>query len=341
MQTLKKEIDEIKNESTLVVLVTDSTSNMVKTRDILLEADDIDEAHGCCNHKGQNAIKDAIKESLDVGKIIKKAKKLAKFFRKSGPSNNYLKAACNKTGHAYKRMKSSIDIRWNSEHDCLLRLLYHQECIEEMDRKRQLDKVSKIMLNRNEWRVLEAIVSILKPVKIATKVMESDSEPTINRVSETMFDIDEHLKDVMKDASVPPKAQLFARRLRRSFQRRFPNFGLDDKTVGFANFLDPRLKGVHLEQCGKFEDYMEAVVRAIRGYEDPRDEHAEEDFENNREKLTPTEKLLMKKKTQLSELFDERTKGEKAAEKEIEVYRKLPSCPQDESILAWWKAHAE
>ena len=88
-------------------------------------------------------------------------------------------------------------------------------------------------------------------------------------------------------------------------------------------------------------DYMEAVVRAIRGYEDLRDEHAEEDFENNREKLTPTEKLLMKKKTQLSELFDERTKGEKAAEKEIEVYRKLPSCPQDESILAWWKAHAE
>ena len=84
-ETLKKEIDEIKNESTLVVLVTDSTSNMVKTRDILLEADDIDEAHGCCNHKGQNAIKDAIKESLDVGKIIKKAKKMAKFFRKSGP----------------------------------------------------------------------------------------------------------------------------------------------------------------------------------------------------------------------------------------------------------------
>ena len=49
---------------------------------------------------------------------------------------------------------------------------------------------------------------------------------------------------------------------------------------------------------------MEAVVRAIRGYEDPRDEHAEEDFENNREKLTPTEKLLMKKKTQLSGLFE-------------------------------------
>ena len=101
------------------------------------------------------------------------------------------------------------------------------------------------------------------------------------------------------------------------------------------------LKGVHLEQCGKFDDYMEAVVRATRGYEDPSDEQTEEDSENNKKKLTPTEKLLMKKSTRLSEVFDERTKGEKAAEKEIEVYRNLPPCPKDESILAWWKAHAE
>ena len=41
-------------------------------------------------------------------------------------------------------------------------------------------------------------------------------------------------------------------------------------------------------------------MRAIRGYEDLRDEQTEEDSENNKEKLTPTEILLMKKKTQLS-----------------------------------------
>ena len=89
-------------------------------------------------------------------------------------ANNHLKAACSKADHSYKKMKSCIEIRWNSEYDCLERLLYHQECIEEMDRKRQLEKVSSSMLTRYDWRILEAVVDILKPIKDATKVLESE-----------------------------------------------------------------------------------------------------------------------------------------------------------------------
>ena len=100
-EILKKEIDDIKNGSALVVLVTDSTSNMVKTRELLLESDTVDEAQGCCIHKAQNAIKDAIKETPEAKRIITKAKKLAKFFRKSDPAHNSLKIACQKTGHMY------------------------------------------------------------------------------------------------------------------------------------------------------------------------------------------------------------------------------------------------
>ena len=340
-ETLKKEIDEIKNESVLVVLVTDSTSNMVKTRELLLESDTVDEAQGCCNHKAQNAIKDGIKETPQAKRIITKAKKLAKYFRKSGPANNSLKAACQKTGHSYKRMKSSIDIRWNSEFDCFERLLYHQECIHEMDRKRQLDKASKYLLSRSDWRNLEEILNILKPVKIATKLMEGESDPTINRIAETMFDIDQQLNDKVKDLSVPPTAKLFAKKLKRSFQKRFPNFGLDDKTTGFANFLDPRLKGVHLGQCELLDSYKKSVVRAVRGYDGGSENNEVESENNNGKMLTPTEKLLKNQSNRLSEVFDDRSRGEKDAEKEIEVYLKLPACSKDEKVLDWWKAHSE
>ena len=57
--------------------------------------------------------------------------------------------------------------------------------------------------------------------------------------------------------------------------------------------------------------------------------------------LTPTLKLLKKKFNPLSSTFDSRSNGEKVAEKEIEMYRQLPPCSQDECVLSWWKNHAD
>ena len=87
-------------------------------------------------------------------------------------------------------------------------------------------------------------------------------------------------------------------------------------------------------------EYVNAVSKAISGYEAPSGDTEEEIVIEN-EKLTPTEKLLRRKTYLLSEVFDVRSSGVKQAEKEIEVYRQLPLCPRSESILAWWKSNAD
>ena len=150
----------------------------------------------------------------------------------------------------------------------------------------------------------------------------------------------QHLKDFDSDEIVPSKAKHFAKNLRKSLQRRFPNFGLDEKVVGFGNFLDPHLKGIHLDQIGRLEEYVNAVTKAISGYEAPSGD-TEEEIVKETEKLTPTEKLLRKKNNPLSEVFDIRSSGVKEAEKEIKVYRQLPFCPRSESFLTWWMSHAD
>ena len=78
-----------------------------------------------------------------------------------------------KTGHNYLKLKTSIEVRWNSEHDCFERLIYHQECIETMDRRDQLDKISDKILTREEWKLLKASVNVLGSVKEAVKVFEN------------------------------------------------------------------------------------------------------------------------------------------------------------------------
>ena len=174
-----------------------------------------------------NCIKKAFKETKSVNKVKVKAKKLAKHIRKSALANNRLKSACEKSGHKYLRIKSSVDIRWNSEFDCCERLLYHQECLKEMERRRELDSVSASILTRSQWRMLEDLLDILKPLKTATKVLESETQPTINRVAEIIFDESSRLKDIIKDDG-DENIKEFARHLLADIKERFPEFGLLD-----------------------------------------------------------------------------------------------------------------
>ena len=63
-------------------------------------------------------------------------------------------------------------------------------------------------------------MEVLKPVKIATKVLESETEPTINRVAEILFDLDEGLKKINEDNSKPIITRAFADNLKQSLQSR-------------------------------------------------------------------------------------------------------------------------
>ena len=216
-----------------IVLVSDSASPMVRMRDLLKQRGVIDEELGCALHKIQNAIKDANKSTLGVKRTITKSKKIIKFIRKSNLAANRLKKACSKTGHKCKKLKKYMEIRWNAEYDALEMLKYHQECLEEMDRTRDLDKVSNYVLNREDWRRLEALLDILKPVKVLTKILETQADPSINRLSEGLYNLDEGLKEESENVMKPSATRAYAKNLRRHLQQRFPSYGLIHKVVLF------------------------------------------------------------------------------------------------------------
>ena len=60
-------------------------------------------------------------------------------------------------------------------------------------------------------------------------------------------------------------------------------FGLLDMTVRYANFLDPRLKGVHLRETNKIENMLSSIERHLSSFDE------EQDINEN---LTATQKLL-------------------------------------------------
>ena len=350
-KVLSEEIEDIKVDNDVpVVIVSDGTANMLKTRKILKENGAVDLEFDCNIHKLQNAVKDTNKETKGMAKAVLKSKKLIKFFRKSPLASNRLKKACDKAGHKHKKILKWVDIRWNTEHDSLKRLLYHQECIQDMDRSRYLDRVTKYLPNREEWRQLEAAVEILEPVKTATKVLESEKEPTLNRLAESLYDIKEGLKAKSEDVDTPRYAKAYAKNLRKNIETRFPHNGLEESVVSYANFLDPHLKGIHVELEKWMDQTKVKVKNSISDYSVEEEEEAmvvDDDNENNNKviektvKLTATQKLLQKKRNPLSDVFNVEESGEKEAAHEIDVYLKLPPCSRDDDVLKWWQDHSK
>ena len=133
---------------------------------------------------------------------------------------------------------------------------------------------------------------------------------------------------------------------KRSNQRRFSDYALGEKIVGFGNFLDPRLKGIHLDQVGRMEAFTNSVKRAILTTHTAETEDVVRNEKNNNPafdvaNLTPTERVLRKKFNPLSDVFDTKSQEVKAAEKELELYKSLPLCSKEGHILEWWKAHSD
>ena len=230
-------------------------------------SDAITESLNCANHKIHNTVKECNKKSEGMKIALEKAKRLVKHFKKSTVAANNIKAACAKTDHVSLKMMPAMKVRWNSVHDSVERLLNHEECVCYMDRHDQLQNVSQHIPDRNEWKLLGSMVEVLKPVKSVTKVFESESKPTINKVVENIFDLVEILKEEAVLDSNPAVTKTYAKSLEKYLIKRFPQFGLKDDAVALGNLLDPGLKGVHLKLNNSFEKVTKLAVKRIFDYE--------------------------------------------------------------------------
>ena len=136
------------------------------------------------------------------------------------------------------------------------------------------DKWDEMSLNFREWKLLEGAVKVLKPFKIATKVLEAESKPTINLVIEQIFKLKTGLELFI---NIPENCQYgvtFARSLLSNLEKRFPECGTQIFERRVANFIDPRLKGVHLSKLNLLaktkddinEKYVPSDDEALEGW---------------------------------------------------------------------------
>ena len=139
--------------------VNDSASNMLKgIRDSSYLVQ-----YTCDIHKLENCIKDALKKTPGMVKVITNSKKLAKLSLKSSVACQQLKAACEDCNIPFKKLVNPPNTRWSGFLMNLQSVAYLKAPLSQLFSDDDMEKWSELSLTSQDWKLIEAAIALLKP----------------------------------------------------------------------------------------------------------------------------------------------------------------------------------
>ena len=138
-------------------------------------------------------------------RTIGAAKGLVNHFKRSVYVNIELERRQLQMGIASNKLIIDCPTRWNSTYDMFERLLEQRLAIYAVLHDQTITKPSDarvLDLSDEQWSFMEAVVPVLKPLYMATRLMCSEEYPTLSGVYPILFSLtDMHLPSKATDCS--------------------------------------------------------------------------------------------------------------------------------------------
>ena len=211
-------------------LTTDNASNMKLAVKLIGDVNNI----RCCCHLLNLVVIDAL-ESIECDSI-KKSQEFAAKVKISGKKKEALQEACATVKISYITPKLHNKTRWNSMLTNLNSTIRLKKAINHLAVEAEADWSP--FFTAMEWRVLEAIETVLEKALIVTKAFEAEKTPTANLVVYHLYNFEKYLEEMIA-SSGEKTVRGFCIKMRRELTRRFPNFGTDVLVYAVAHYLDP------------------------------------------------------------------------------------------------------
>ena len=262
----------------LSAVVTDTTGNM-NLFGKMLEELDIPHIY-CTDHVLQCTAKMAFRDTafnnyvtsnttlnvepeVEKFELMKKCRDLVKLFTKSSQKQDLLLQQQQKM--VFYRNRSPVkcvqDVvtRWWSTYSMLDRLFYLKPAIEGLKADNQIPE--NLALEDMEWKIIQQIISVLKPFKMAQKHLEGEKYVTMSYIPMMINFIENKLQGILADPTTNNNVKSLVNSMIIDFQIRWgntdtPKFnpkvirGFYNRQVGFhpvtvmTTALDPRLKNL-------------------------------------------------------------------------------------------------
>eukprot|EP00009_Paramoeba_aestuarina_P010812 CAMPEP_0201542364 /NCGR_PEP_ID=MMETSP0161_2-20130828/71992_1 /ASSEMBLY_ACC=CAM_ASM_000251 /TAXON_ID=180227 /ORGANISM="Neoparamoeba aestuarina, Strain SoJaBio B1-5/56/2" /LENGTH=239 /DNA_ID=CAMNT_0047950007 /DNA_START=561 /DNA_END=1280 /DNA_ORIENTATION=- len=181
-------------------------------------------------------------ESNHIRDILKKAKRISKFFRASPKASKVLLKQQQHLHLSTKKMKIDNKTRWGSAYKMTKRLLASRAAVSAtLAIVTGTRKKPPVDLTSAEWKTLENLEKVLRPLHEATKFVSKEKYPIISSVSplfRRIFDV--HLLTSETDDEI---SKNFKEVMRADLMKRWGSLlnDMPDAFV-FAVYLDVRLK---------------------------------------------------------------------------------------------------
>ena len=118
-------------------------------------------------------------ECQNLNDLLKKCRSIVTYFKKSEVANRKLAEKLTQLGALKLKLKQDVSTRWNSSLLMLERLV---ELKEPLTYALLSLKDGPVMLNAQEWEVIEDVIPILKPFEVMTTELSGENYPTLAMV---------------------------------------------------------------------------------------------------------------------------------------------------------------
>ena len=155
---------------------------------------------------------------MSVGRVLDKCRDTCTLVRRSESNRDALKHACASVQINFVLPKKPMEVRWNSVDNNVASILHLKEALLLLSfRDRGGEAWSETVLTERQFQVAEAVHKCLEPLKIATKRLESDTEPTLHLVVKELYNVKIALEDEIRSSRY---VKMFASYLLKNIEKR-------------------------------------------------------------------------------------------------------------------------
>ncbi|KAM9758712.1 E3 SUMO-protein ligase ZBED1-like [Menidia menidia] len=330
-------------------LVTDNARNML----VAGAGAEITPHVRCVAHTLNLASQKALKVDR-VSELLVKVRKVVTYFHKSPQAAEVLREIQSQLRLPNHKLIHDVCTRWNSSVDMLERFWEQQPALLNAMLSRRIRRgEGLIAVNEDDMTLIQEIIKLMCPVKVATTLLSEEKSPTISMIAPIQAKLHKHFS---KDNTDLPIIADMKQRFRQDFFDRY----LDLQELLYnASGLDPRFKDLAFLDDVDSRDliFMKITSEVVKMneqagdsaalYEGEADEGGS-DGSPSRERRDGDASPSPKKKTAMDQLFGEfittrtplKTMREKAKD-EILKYRERDSLELGGDVLQWWKGQVD
>ena len=270
-----KKLDEIINslefpDDCMKTMTTDNAANMkVACKDSF----SIDMHLGCFDHTLNLVVNAGVNSVEKIKSAIDSFKKLATECHKSSLYCERIKRACSDLNSSasttnpvkYCKMITPVETRWNSSlmmMRSILQLRPALEAVKECTHRSTDSRLQFLIPERDDFELLESIVPILAKFETVSDFMSGENYPTICHVMVKVCFLQHTLKKAIESNQGLDDDSLreMCANMNKDLEKRFPNYGANEKAYAYTHLLHPGQKGTILYQLNIYNTTVQKMI---------------------------------------------------------------------------------